>query len=65
MYTFWISTQSWLLISSIGIAIGIVAAIIDTASKWAADARGGWCSVGGYMSKKGCCGDMTDKGIYN
>ncbi|KAJ3265912.1 Muskelin 1, intracellular mediator containing kelch motif [Chytriomyces hyalinus] len=49
------SMQSWLLVSAVGIAVGLVAAFIDIVAAWLTDVRLGHCIGEWYLPKGICC----------
>nr|KAJ3422547.1 glycerol ethanol, ferric requiring protein [Polyrhizophydium stewartii] len=49
------SVQSWLLVSIIGIFIGIFASCIDIVAAWLTDVKQGVCVTEWYLSKDICC----------
>ncbi|KAJ3169274.1 glycerol ethanol, ferric requiring protein [Geranomyces variabilis] len=54
------ATQSWILISIIGISIGLVAGWIDVIAAWLGDIRFGYCSTEWHISKSICCTGQYD-----
>ncbi|KAI8822386.1 putative voltage-gated chloride channel [Fimicolochytrium jonesii] len=52
---FFNATQSWILISMIGISLGFVAGWIDVVAAWLGDIRFGYCTIEWHMSKSICC----------
>ncbi|TPX62521.1 hypothetical protein PhCBS80983_g00259 [Powellomyces hirtus] len=54
------ATQSWILISIIGISIGLVAGWIDVVAAWLGDIRFGYCSYEWHISKSICCTGQWD-----
>ncbi|KAH9246036.1 hypothetical protein BASA81_016426 [Batrachochytrium salamandrivorans] len=59
LYSQFDSTQSWILVSMIGIVIGLVAAWIDIVAAWLTDFKQGVCITEWYLSKDICCTGLT------
>ncbi|TPX38885.1 hypothetical protein SeMB42_g06130 [Synchytrium endobioticum] len=49
------ASQGWILVTLVGICIGVVAALIDVVAAWLSDIRMGYCQNEWYVSKKICC----------
>ncbi|TPX37050.1 hypothetical protein SmJEL517_g00989 [Synchytrium microbalum] len=60
----WDASQSWILVTIVGICIGVVAAFVDVVAAWLGDIRMGYCQTEWYVSKKICCmGSQNADGI--
>ncbi|CAI4210642.1 unnamed protein product [Parascedosporium putredinis] len=47
--------QGWLVITLIGMAIGLNAAILSIVTEWLADLKLGYCKTGFYLNENFCC----------
>ena len=54
------NSQSWILISLIGISIGFIAGWIDVSAAFLTDLKSGFCTKGWYATRKSCCKYMMD-----
>ncbi|KND03889.1 uncharacterized protein SPPG_01343 [Spizellomyces punctatus DAOM BR117] len=61
LYTLFDATQSWILVSIIGISIGLLAGWIDVIAAWLGDIRFGFCRLEWHVSKSICCTGQFDK----
>ncbi|ODV79521.1 voltage-gated chloride channel [Suhomyces tanzawaensis NRRL Y-17324] len=57
----WSSTQSWLVLAVIGVAIGLIAAILNIVTAWLASIRTGHCTSGFYLSRTFCCWNQGEE----
>lgn len=59
-------SQTWIIISLTGIAVGVLAAIIDILSLYLGDLKEGHCSPSFWKSKSFCCWGLSEDEIcYN
>ncbi|KAK9456004.1 chloride channel [Dipodascopsis uninucleata] len=49
------AAQGWLVVSCIGIAIGINAAMLNIITEWLSDFKLGYCETGFYLNESFCC----------
>ncbi|ORX91368.1 hypothetical protein K493DRAFT_286877 [Basidiobolus meristosporus CBS 931.73] len=54
------ATQAWIIVFAVGLAAGLIAALIDISSEWLSDLREGYCTTGFYLNKKFCCWEIDD-----
>ncbi|ROT40622.1 chloride channel protein [Sodiomyces alkalinus F11] len=57
-YRLWESydaAQGWLVVTLIGIAIGLNAAFLNIVTEWLADVKIGYCTTAFYLNEKFCC----------
>ncbi|KAJ8077954.1 glycerol ethanol, ferric requiring protein [Marasmius tenuissimus] len=58
------SGQSWIVVSLVGICIGVDAALISIVTEWLSDIKMGYCSDGWWLNQQFCCweieGEETD-----
>lgn len=47
--------QGWVVITIIGAAIGLNAAILSVITEWLADFKLGYCKTGFYLNENFCC----------
>ncbi|KAF8629862.1 hypothetical protein AX15_003223 [Amanita polypyramis BW_CC] len=56
--------QSWIVVSLVGVCIGVNAGIISIVSEWLSDIKMGYCSDGWWLNQQFCCweieGDEVD-----
>ncbi|KAI9206915.1 putative voltage-gated chloride channel [Polychytrium aggregatum] len=52
------ATQSWILISIVGVTIGVIASWIAVVAAWLTDARIGYCRADWYLTKSVCCAGL-------
>ncbi|KAJ3013322.1 glycerol ethanol, ferric requiring protein [Thoreauomyces humboldtii] len=60
MHQLFDATQSWILISMIGVSIGLVAGWVDVVAAWLGDIRFGYCETEWHISKSICCTGQLD-----
>lgn len=53
------TSRRWLILAGTGIAVGIIAAVIDITSHWIADIRTGHCRGAFYLSRDSCCSGIA------
>lgn len=57
-YRLWESydaAQGWLVVTLIGIAIGLNAAFLSIVTEWTSDLKMGYCTTGFYLNENFCC----------
>ncbi|KAK1225649.1 glycerol ethanol, ferric requiring protein [Marasmius sp. AFHP31] len=58
------SGQTWIVVSLVGICIGVDAALISIVTEWLSDIKMGYCSDGWWLNQQFCCweieGEETD-----
>ncbi|RSH90660.1 glycerol ethanol, ferric requiring protein [Saitozyma podzolica] len=54
--------QSWVVITLVGIAIGMSAALMSVITVWLSDMKMGYCKTGWWLSQKYCCLELGDEG---
>ncbi|KAI0633604.1 Cl-channel protein [Trametes polyzona] len=52
------ASQSWFVVTLVGIAIGFNAAIISIATEWLSDIKMGYCSDGWWLNQQFCCWEI-------
>ncbi|KAI0047947.1 voltage-gated chloride channel [Auriscalpium vulgare] len=52
--------QTWLVVSLVGAAIGVNAAIISIVTEWLADVKMGYCSDGWWLNQQFCCWELEN-----
>ncbi|KAJ8521829.1 hypothetical protein ONZ45_g1532 [Pleurotus djamor] len=50
--------QSWFVVSLVGIAIGLNAAVISICTEWLSDIKMGYCSDGWWLNQQFCCWEV-------
>ncbi|KAH9929594.1 Cl-channel protein [Epithele typhae] len=50
--------QSWFVVSLVGIAIGVNAAVISIVTEWLSDIKMGYCSDGWWLNQQFCCWEI-------
>jgi chloride channel 3/4/5 len=61
---FFENSQSWILISLVGIIIGFIAGWVDVVAVWLTDIRTGRCSNEWYSGHKACCQHISNSGGF-
>ncbi|KAI9167180.1 Chloride channel protein [Paramyrothecium foliicola] len=57
-YRLWASydaAQGWIVVTIIGAAIGLNAALLNIVTEWLSDIKMGYCTTGFYLNEKFCC----------
>lgn len=54
------SGQAWIVVTIVGAAIGLNAAMIDIITEWLSDVKMGYCSEGWWLNQKFCCWEIED-----
>ncbi|KAF5005471.1 hypothetical protein FDECE_8090 [Fusarium decemcellulare] len=57
-YQLWRSydaAQAWIVVTIIGIAIGLNAALLNIITEWLSDVKMGYCETGFYLNENFCC----------
>ncbi|KAK9703524.1 hypothetical protein K7432_010687 [Basidiobolus ranarum] len=54
------ATQAWIIVFGVGLAAGLIAALINISSEWLSDIREGYCTTGFYLNKKFCCWEIDE-----
>ncbi|KAH7031292.1 chloride channel [Microdochium trichocladiopsis] len=49
------AAQGWVVVTLVGAAIGLNAAILSVITEWLSDIKTGYCSTGFYLNEKFCC----------
>ncbi|KAK9476395.1 chloride channel, partial [Lipomyces japonicus] len=49
------SIQGWIVVSAIGVTIGIIAALLNIITEFLADIKLGYCTTGFYLNESFCC----------
>lgn len=57
----WITLQTWLCLTLIGLAIGSIAGSINMVSEWLGDIKEGHCTEGIYLNRNFCCWGDSDE----
>ncbi|KAI0786594.1 chloride channel [Abortiporus biennis] len=52
------SSQSWFVVSLVGICIGVNAALISIITEWLSDLKMGYCSDGWWLNQNFCCWEI-------
>ncbi|GBE80493.1 predicted protein [Sparassis crispa] len=52
------SAQSWIVVSLVGMCIGVNAAIISIITAWLSDLKLGYCSDGWWLNRQFCCWEI-------
>ncbi|CAG8600346.1 6369_t:CDS:10 [Funneliformis caledonium] len=47
--------EGWIVVLAVGVASGILAAIIDITSDWLSDLKEGYCETAFYLNRRFCC----------
>ena len=47
--------QAWIVVTLVGIAIGVNAAILNIATEWMSDVKLGYCETAFYLNQNFCC----------
>ncbi|ODQ82009.1 hypothetical protein BABINDRAFT_170572 [Babjeviella inositovora NRRL Y-12698] len=55
-----LETQSWLVLTLIGVFIGIIAGCLNIFTAWLVDLKSGRCSTHFYLGKRFCCWGETE-----
>ena len=57
-YRLWASydaAQGWIVVTLIGIAIGLNAAFLNIVTEWLSDIKLGYCTTAFYLNEQFCC----------
>ncbi|ORX33602.1 voltage-gated chloride channel [Kockovaella imperatae] len=54
--------QSWVVISIVGIGIGLSSALMSLITVWLSDMKMGYCQTGWWLNQKFCCLELADEG---
>ncbi|KAK8845412.1 hypothetical protein IAR55_006125 [Kwoniella newhampshirensis] len=54
--------ESWVVITLVGVLIGISAGLISIITAWLSDIKMGYCTTGWWLSQKFCCLEIADEG---
>ncbi|WVQ80441.1 hypothetical protein IAT38_002546 [Cryptococcus sp. DSM 104549] len=52
--------EAWVVVSLVGVIIGVSAAIISIITAWLSDIKMGYCTTGWWLSQKYCCLEMAE-----
>ncbi|KAF8904974.1 chloride channel [Mucidula mucida] len=55
------SAQSWIVVSLVGVCIGLNAAIISIVTEWLSDIKMGYCSDGWWLNQQFCCWEIEEE----
>ncbi|KAF9010637.1 Cl-channel protein [Cyathus striatus] len=55
--------QSWIVLSIVGVCIGLNAAIISIVSEWLSDIKMGYCSDGWWLNQQFCCWEIEGEEV--
>ncbi|ODQ67434.1 hypothetical protein NADFUDRAFT_32096 [Nadsonia fulvescens var. elongata DSM 6958] len=55
LYELYSGAQGWIVLMIIGIAIGLIASILTTATEFLSDIKSGYCTKGFYLNRTFCC----------
>lgn len=55
LYESYEAAQGWIVVTLIGMAIGLIAAIINIVSEWLSDIKMGRCKTAFYLNEEFCC----------
>lgn len=47
--------QGWIVVTIIGVAIGLNAAFLNIITEWLSDIKMGYCTTAFYLNEKFCC----------
>ncbi|WRT63642.1 uncharacterized protein IL334_000565 [Kwoniella shivajii] len=53
--------ESWVVVSLVGVIIGISAAMISIITSWLSDIKLGYCTTGWWLTQKYCCLEITEE----
>ncbi|OCF36089.1 chloride channel, other eukaryote [Kwoniella heveanensis BCC8398] len=54
--------ESWVVISLVGVVIGVSAALISVITTWLSDIKMGYCTTGWWLTQKYCCLEISPEG---
>lgn len=54
--------EGWVVVTLVGILIGLNAALISIVTAWLSDMKLGYCSTGWWLSQKFCCAEISAEG---
>lgn len=49
------AAQGWVVVTLVGAAIGLNAALLNIIAEWLSDIKMGYCSTGFYLNENFCC----------
>ena len=52
--------QAWIVVSLVGIAIGLIAACLNIITEWLSDIKLGYCTTAFYLNESFCCWGAED-----
>ncbi|KKA29933.1 hypothetical protein TD95_001484 [Thielaviopsis punctulata] len=55
LYESYEAAQGWIVVTLIGMAIGLIAAVINIVSEWLSDIKTGHCKTAFYLNEEFCC----------
>lgn len=56
------ATQSWLVITIVGLGIGVNAALVNVVTSWLTDLKFGYCRYSWWLNSKFCCWEIDPVG---
>lgn len=57
--------QTWLVVSVVGVCIGINAALISIVTEWLSDIKMGYCADGWWLNEQFCCWEIEGEDETN
>jgi len=58
------AAQAWVVVTLVGAAIGLNAAVLNIVTEWLGDIKLGHCSTGFYLNENFCCWGAENGGIF-
>ncbi|PPQ98205.1 hypothetical protein CVT26_003457 [Gymnopilus dilepis] len=55
--------QSWIVLTLVGVCIGVNAAIVSIVSEWLSDIKMGYCSDGWWLNEQFCCWEIEGEEV--
>ena len=49
------AAQAWIVVTIVGVAIGLNAAVLNIVTEWLSDIKMGYCTTGFYLNEAFCC----------
>ena len=67
MWELYDAGQAWIVVTLVGAAIGLNAAILNIVTEWLSDVKLGYCETAFYLNKNFCCwgADNPEDGVSN
>ncbi|KAK1926250.1 chloride channel [Papiliotrema laurentii] len=54
--------ESWVVITLVGVGIGVSSALMSIITVWLSDMKMGYCTTGWWLSQKFCCLEISEEG---